>query len=219
MDGRRFDDLTRVMAARSRRAVVAGLAGGALAAVFAWRGGGEVAAACRRVGEPCGRDEQCCFGRCEDGLCPAGACRRVSEPCDRDEQCCFGPCEDGLCPAGRCRRGGESCRRVEYCCHGLCEDDGRCPCRAGRARVGGACCPVDRIYAECPKRYRCHDNRNYCCAGEDVAPSFCCPGRRACGDVCCVPGDRCDRNNSCRYDDEGPNGGGVFVRIRRAPGY
>ncbi len=62
MDGRRFDDLTRVVAARSRRAVVAGLAGGALAVLSARRAGGQVAPACRRGGDPGRRDEQCCFG-------------------------------------------------------------------------------------------------------------------------------------------------------------
>ena len=67
MDGNRFDDLTRALRAGSgsRRAVLKGLAGTALAALFGRVAAEDAAAAvCKQGGGRCRRDGECCSGNC-----------------------------------------------------------------------------------------------------------------------------------------------------------
>lgn len=95
MDGQRFDDLTRSVAATTRRGALRLLAAGAVGGLAAMldRDG---AAACRPIRRACSRDGQCCSGRCDpkrrrcDGSCPngqkpcKGGCIRKSAVCSAD---------------------------------------------------------------------------------------------------------------------------------------
>lgn len=91
MDGQRFDDLARwaVKRGRSRRGVLRGLAGGALAALL---GGAAVspqgaAAKCLQPGKACKRDNQCCSDVCRRRKCrptrPQGTCRVGEDRCQQ----------------------------------------------------------------------------------------------------------------------------------------
>src|SRR4051795_7069694 len=87
MDDRRFDDLTRRLAASpTRRQILGGLAG-ALAGLLGLRPGPQSAFAkpknedkddkkgCKKTGKHCKADDQCCGGLvCEAGACTPG-CR------------------------------------------------------------------------------------------------------------------------------------------------
>ena len=67
MDGNRFDDATRALAAAgttSRRQALRLLAGSALGGVLVLLGRGEAAAACQANGTRCKEGKQCCSGRC-----------------------------------------------------------------------------------------------------------------------------------------------------------
>jgi hypothetical protein len=121
MDDQALDDLSkRVAAAKSRRGIVRALGGAvAVSAASAIAGErvvsaqdveGEAFGFCRPAGRRCGRDKQCCAGRCKlrkkfrnapkgaraNGRCgcvkPGGSCiNRVGLAC------CSGNCRDGKC--------------------------------------------------------------------------------------------------------------------------
>lgn len=111
MDGRRFDEMTRVLAAgASRRRVLAGLAAGALGVLTGGRARAqEDASACAAV--LCLEGTQCC------NVCGEGQCVPIGEPCP-EEQCGGEPCNAVVCGAG------------EFCCNESCSI-----C----APIGGAC--------------------------------------------------------------------------------
>jgi hypothetical protein len=70
MDGRRFDQLTRVLGSKeTRRRALKMLGGSGLAVLLARLNVGESAAACRKRKKPCRRAAQCCSGRCKKGRC------------------------------------------------------------------------------------------------------------------------------------------------------
>ena len=98
MDNRHFDALARAVAGgASRRSILRGLLGGALAGVPALGGGREAAAGCFKQGRRCRYDRQCCsglcnayFGRCTD------ACGPPNANCSEADDCCSGICT-GFC--------------------------------------------------------------------------------------------------------------------------
>ena len=105
MDDRRFDALTRALAAgtASRRAALRLLLGGGLAAGLARPRGAAaqvgIAAnkgSCRAPGDVCDGDADCCSERCEAGRC---LCRKRGAACDVDRACCSGRCRKRK---GRC---------------------------------------------------------------------------------------------------------------------
>jgi hypothetical protein len=60
---------------------------------------------CKRNGEPCTRDKQCCSGDCSRrGICVGrvGGCAQPLESCTTDADCCFGACR-GSGENRRCR--------------------------------------------------------------------------------------------------------------------
>ncbi len=101
MESRRFDELTRRLAAGvSRRTMLQGAAGGALAVALTALRGGTTSAAdagvanhtdgdCRVDGSNCRRDNQCCSRRCSQGHC---VCRRLGQNCRANVECCSGEC-------------------------------------------------------------------------------------------------------------------------------
>lgn len=120
MDGRRFDEWTRMVArGASRRTALRAAAGGALAAL-----GLVGSAAAATTG---GSDATC--------KCAFGGHRFCqSEHCDKDDDCCSRKCVSferfqGCEPAGKrclCRFKGTRCGKDCACCSGRCRSNGRC---------------------------------------------------------------------------------------------
>lgn len=149
MDGARFDRLARALvAARSRRSL-GGLLAGALGGLL---GRGEAAARCKRDGERCGFNSECCSTTCAtwDGIsgnrCPRNStcyCRGNGDwgtECDAAADCekRFGTDERWRCAQGWCLSPcspAAECRPDQVCrdrgdgprCWRRCTDDGE-PC-------------------------------------------------------------------------------------------
>jgi hypothetical protein len=101
MGPRQFADVSRrVATATSRRAALAALAGGLVAAVLhappeAEAGGGVPIVHCKIPGQKCSKDTKCCSKHCNGGLC---TCSQRGRPC-------WQPLEGALCCSGRCHEG------------------------------------------------------------------------------------------------------------------
>jgi hypothetical protein len=206
MDGRRFDDLSRALAARRGRRALLRSAAGALAAL----------AGARRADA-----QSACEPPCADGLfcCAVGG----SGTCLPREQCCgdFIPCPGGACcgdkclPAGTpCCDGRSACPAPGECCGELCVAAGQCcdgvvcpgggcsdPCPDGEVCCGspetGTCVPAGQCCADflpCPDGTCCNVSclpaGSQCCAGHVTCPTpgVCCGPQ---GDFCCVPPNAC----------------------------
>lgn len=105
MENRRFDHLTKSVAARgTRRTALRLLGGSALATGLARLG---LSPAAGQVGTEDDRDANC-RGRCDN--------------CERDGQCCSEQCEGGRC---QCKQRGR-CSHDRACCSGRCSSRGRC---------------------------------------------------------------------------------------------
>lgn len=107
MDGRRFEHVSRrVAAARSRREAlwlaVAGVGAAALglgdaAAAGAAEAEGIPIYHCKIPGQICQRDRACCSGKCDQGVC---TCSKKGKPCYeplRGSLCCSARCKNGKC--------------------------------------------------------------------------------------------------------------------------
>lgn len=86
--------------ARGRRDALRLAAAAAAAAVFGVRAGGEAEAGvpiyhCRVPGEFCSRGQNCCSGKCDQGICT----------CSKKGARCYEPLEGSLCCSGRCKKG------------------------------------------------------------------------------------------------------------------
>lgn len=148
MDGQRFDTWTKGTFGSSRRGLLKGLAGGALAVPLAAFGLGgaaaqdEAAKRCKDKGERCDRDADCCNKlACKNRECKRdrdngggnGNCNDRGERCDRDADCCGNlECKNRECKRNRnndngndnCKERGERCDRDGDCCGNLeCRND------------------------------------------------------------------------------------------------
>lgn len=107
MDERDFEALTRsVGRERNRRGMLLAAVAGITAPVLAGFGiqlaaaqrevGDEAFGLCRVGGFPCGRNKQCCTGRCRGGLC---TCAKKGKPCINrvGANCCSKRCRKGKC--------------------------------------------------------------------------------------------------------------------------
>lgn len=206
MDGRRFDRLSRAVAARmDRRGLIAAL--GALVI------GG---AAARRAAVA--QDE--CPGGCPEGtVCTGGACAKT---CREDRQCrdrttdgCIAArCVEGVCSetAVRCEAGYVCCRNGE-CCPQPCALDLDCgltdPCITGRC-LDGACDYQRREPCViCLDDADCAISGGTCCNGSCLAP---CPAGTTLGKgcACIVAGtESVDLGANTAFDDAS---GGDFER-------
>jgi hypothetical protein len=101
MDPRRFEDITRrVAAAGSRRAAVQVLAAALAAPLVIARRGEEAAAGlpivhCKPPGKRCNKNQRCCSGNCRKGICT----------CAKRGRQCWNPLEGALCCSQRCSNG------------------------------------------------------------------------------------------------------------------
>lgn len=146
MSDQDFDGLSKALAtATSRRQALkilaAAVAGGALSLI----GSREVGATppCRRVGQPCRQDEECC-----DFFCPPGTGRCACPPdfavCRRRRRCV-------LCPSP-CTFDPETCQCDCPPCPDSCSDN---PCGVDPVRVcgqnplTGACLCAQTVTGEC----------------------------------------------------------------------
>jgi hypothetical protein len=162
MDGDRFDDLARgLSAAPSRRALLKGLAGGALAAALAALGAEGAGAGhfgCRHVGKPCARNGQCCSGRCRG---PAGreTCRAHHQGgcLASQDQCTAGAglvCGGGPCFCGRTTGGANVCWEPGTGACVACTTDRQCD--RVLSAVGTACITnADAATCGCPTVTAC----------------------------------------------------------------
>src|SRR4051812_6803349 len=101
MDGRRFENLSRrIAAAESRRAALKVCVGVLAAPLLQGLRGDEAAAGipivnCKQPGKRCDSDKKCCSGNCRKGICT----------CQKKGQACWQPLEGALCCSQRCSSG------------------------------------------------------------------------------------------------------------------
>lgn len=117
MEGKRFDALTRTLAdARSRRAVLRALAGGAAGGLLALVGRREAGAyVCRQPGATCLKDAHCCSNTCytDTHRC---ACQFYKEVV------CGRQCVDLSSDASNCGECGHVCPDGQSCSHSICQE-------------------------------------------------------------------------------------------------
>jgi len=136
VDGRRFDEVARALGAgASRRRVLAGLAGGALAVLFGGRTRAqESAAACAAV--LCETNTKCC------DVCGQGTCVPIDEPCPL-AFCAGEPCGGAVCGEGEfcCNESCGICAPIGGACTlQACDDPPGEPCNAVTCGAGEFCC-------------------------------------------------------------------------------
>jgi hypothetical protein len=101
MDPRRFEEITRrVAAAGSRRGALKALAGAVAAPLLVGMRGEEAEAGlpivhCKAPGKGCDKNQKCCSGRCKNHHC---GCNKKGRPC-------WAPLEGALCCSQKCRSG------------------------------------------------------------------------------------------------------------------
>jgi hypothetical protein len=177
MDGPRFDTLARTLAA-SHRTSRKTLLGAGLALLLAGRGR-EAAADCKKVGQGCDRDNDCCKG----AECNGGDCE-----CKNGFTDCSGRCKNLDNNESHCGACDNACGRGGTCCSGDCAGDFQSDpnhCGGCGNRCRGICSEVP---GEAPQ---CHGPR--CCSDgecvEDVQfnPDHCGACDNACGEgeTCC----------------------------------
>jgi hypothetical protein len=172
MDGRRFDDLTRLFGhGTTRRRVVAAALGLAAIAVD-----GGVASArratCRQFGAACTRGAQCCSGRCDTRRqAPRNLRNRCA--CAVGEARCNGACIDTTSNVDNCGGCGEVCDSLEICVSGACV------CDSGLTACDGVCVDLET------DADRCGDCGAAC---DTVDGEVCCDG--SCVDLMTDP-DHC----------------------------
>lgn len=176
MDPQSFDRLAKTcIAGEPRRRFLRLVVSGAVAPVVARLGltpakAGDDGHTCRSKCSSCGRDSQCCSGRCTKGVCH---CRERGK-CSGDRECCSGRCRaNGTCvPAHDL---GCACRRDGTCHTGLAScGQGNCFCTA--VAEGGSVCAQAGLCSENRPCTRTSD-----CPPSDVCVVTCCsqdgPGR------------------------------------------
>lgn len=169
MDIRKFDDLTRSLAAgKSRRTVIKGLFGGAVVSIAV--AGRPAYGALAQLG--CGSDDQCDEGQiCCEGTCAAiECCIGDDEP---NARCPEGTtCSEGMCDPILGCGSDDQCAGDEICCEGICaaieccigdaDPNARCPegtscfegqcdalCEYAGCPDGQCCCPDQSCSADC----------------------------------------------------------------------
>lgn len=195
MDPRRFDDMTkRLTTGSSRRQVLKGLAGGALASALSFVGaGGVVARQCRDDGKNCKSDTECCSLFCN----PATFTCAVAPPADTcDPACPTGAlCVDGACfcpvPTAFCPTDGCVDLQTDVTHCGTCAT----ACATGATCTAGSCvCPTGESVCNgvCVNRNTDETNCGSCgrqCAAGTVCSSGDCCGSTAVGSICCASGN------------------------------
>ena len=143
MSDEKLDELSKALATTtSRRQMLKVLAATAAGGVLTFVGAREAGAArCRRVGQPCRANFECCDFFCppDTGRC---SCRPGENLCSKTKRCVscdpeatFDPetCQC-VCPQGTTQCGNECCSGDEECCPGGYYGPTCCP-------PGEICCP------------------------------------------------------------------------------
>ena len=137
MEGKRFDDVTRALSAAgatSRREILKGIAGSAIAGALALVGVRDAAAdhgTCRHDGERCVTGSECCSGRC---VKKSGTSKKFCRPAPGQ---------------GTCTTDQDACRGTIDSCN----NDGRCNCQV--RRNGFSVCALSGECAACLKDQDC----------------------------------------------------------------
>jgi Stigma-specific protein, Stig1 len=176
LDGQRFDNLVRLLAARSpRRTVLRALAAGALGGQL--RPGAGAAKpeddddACLDEGGTCAHTGQCCVGlhcckhKCKELFADRKNCGACGHACYAGRECCHGKCRDVRVDEHNCGKCGHACGEGQVCCKGRCIDV------LADARNCGACGKA------CPDQWACCDGR---CIDVRADPDSC----GWCGNTC-----------------------------------
>jgi hypothetical protein len=157
---------------------------------------------CTINGGACRVPSDCCYSRCEEGVClPPTICSAPNQPCTASDLCCSDRCE----PFGP--NGATTC--TPYCVAdlGSCQKAADCcslACNFGVCGTGPICSSVG---STCQFNSDCCENE--CVAGHCVSgPGSCLPTGEDCGDAggtnCCSGAcnpftNRCDAGNvGCR---------------------
>ena len=196
MDGKRFDDLTRLFGlGTTRRRVVAAALGLAAIAVD-----GGVASArrstCRRFGTSCTRGAQCCSGNCNTSRqSPRHLRNRCA--CAVGEARCNGACVDTISNVVNCGACDVECATERICASGFCV------CGGTTTSCNGACIDTDTDEDNCGAcGETCAVNGEICVSGACVCDS----GLILCDGVC-IDTDTDDANcGACGETCETLNG-------------
>src|SRR5438094_879279 len=147
MDGKRFDDLTKMLASATDRrqfirAVVGSVAGGAVALLGVT---GAEARKCRPLDMNCRSNADCCSGFCPNTTykcaCPAGTipCKGVCIPvCTASDQChvagvcnpVTGQCTNPIAPNNTPCNDNNLCTQTDTCQNGTCVGSNPVQCTA-----------------------------------------------------------------------------------------
>jgi hypothetical protein len=214
MDGPRFDDLARAVAAGSRRRFLASLAGGAIAALFG-RPDRSMAAMCRPLDRTCREHADCCSGIC-GAKDATGRLRCACSPsltaCDDachdlqtdpahcgacDLDCAALPnvaaagCAGGLCAITACAAGYGDCDQdpLTGCETSLGTDDHCAGCLDTCDPAAGEACLNGACEVICVPSGGTCNYHNDCCNG--WCNGACVPA------TCAQVGDACDFNEDC----------------------
>jgi hypothetical protein len=135
MDGQRFDRIGKWLATNDGRCTTRrGLVAGALAIGLGRLSAEDAAAKCKKDGQKCKKNNDCCSHKCKGGKCK---CRSLQEPCtgttgSAGNTCCGSLfCSPTSCSAGNKR----CCRGVGLSCGSTCD----C-CGTGTQCLNGTCC-------------------------------------------------------------------------------
>lgn len=225
MDGHRFDELTRGVAAGfGRRGLIRAALGGALTALLGTRlagaqdDGGDGGGGNEDGGGGNGRDKRRCPDGCPDGQqcidgeCREVACREDKECRDGSDACIGGRCRDGQCSqfVVECRPGYLCCGNGE-CCPQPCATDIDCyvvdPCQIGRCVEGACSFETKDPCAICEADADCNDLESaaFCCNGVCTRP---CPEGTTLNKGCeCVVESLDDLNASGVSQSDDASGG------------
>jgi hypothetical protein len=196
MDGHRFDEWARTIAASgSRRRLLAGFAAAALGLAGVRPG----QAACRAPGTTCRENANCCSGLCG----PKDATRRRRCRCQFDADCPAADCRvrtcdptTGLCSNPTVAPDGTPCTSVSggSCCSGVCGIDAcTAPtCASGPCACGLCFTDVNNV-SRCGGNFQC-SSTPFCTTNAECvlalgAGSYCQGGSNpgGCGEGVCVP--------------------------------
>jgi hypothetical protein len=194
MENVRFDDIARALGSRSRRRVLAGLAGAMLAALVPGRGSAACQSGTRQEG-PCGTRE-CIAGEFIDFFEDRGTvCRKAVNECDFAEACSGSSI---LCPADRKKANGSACSTDGNSCTADICQNGQCthPAKPDREECdddGNACTLDICLSGVCthrpfPDGAVCPDGS--CCGGQCLNTQTDEANCGACG-VACLTGESC----------------------------
>ena len=195
MDGKRFDDLTRLFGhGTTRRSVVAAALG--LAALAA---DGDAASArrpvCRASGVGCSRGAQCCTGYCNTSRhAPRHLRNRCA--CPEGESSCFGACVDTTTDNDHCGGCGSFCQTGQVCLSSLCV------CAPPTTICDSSCVDTDTDVNNCGDCGSVCDTVN----GEECHEGGCCGALLAACSIdtdCCDPVLRLCDQGQCRIKNGG----------------